>query len=106
MLVDSPPAGPGWVYEHKYDGIRCFARKRGGRVDLRSRNDLDLNERFASVRDALAAEPAADFVVDGEVVVFDAQLVSRFHLLGDAAPTEVCTPPIYMAFDVLTGRPP
>ena len=37
----------------------------------------------------------------GEVVVFDKQLVSRFHLLSDANPTEVCTPPIFMAFDVL-----
>ena len=44
-------------------------------------------------------------VLDGEVAVFDEQLVSRFHLLGDPDPTIVCTPPMYIAFDVLqAGR--
>ena len=33
------------------------------------------------------------------------KLVSRFHLPGDERPAELCTPPIFMAFDVLqTGR--
>jgi bifunctional non-homologous end joining protein LigD len=50
---------------------------------------------------AIAKLRADVLVLDGEVVVFDAKLVSRFHLLSDANPTEVCTPPIFMAFDVL-----
>ena len=40
-------------------------------------------------------------VLDGEVAVFDEQLVSRFHLLGESDPPVLCTPPMYIAFDVL-----
>jgi bifunctional non-homologous end joining protein LigD len=94
-LTDTPPAGPGWVYETKYDGIRCIATKRGGVVDLRSRNDLDLRGRFPGVAEALAADPADDFVVDGEVAVFDAEGVSRFGDLGRGGA------PAYVVFDVL-----
>jgi ATP-dependent DNA ligase len=44
-------------------------------------------------------------VLDGEVAVFDKELVSRFHLLGDSDTGLLCTPPIYIAFDVLqVGR--
>jgi len=40
-------------------------------------------------------------VLDGEVAVFDEQLVSQFYLLHDAKPAIVCTPPLLMAFDCL-----
>ena len=40
-------------------------------------------------------------VLDGEVATFDEHLVSRFHLLGDADPAVLCTPPMFIAFDVL-----
>ena len=77
-LAASPPEGPGWVYETKVDGIRCYATKSGGRVELRSRNDLSLNARFPAIAAALEAQAADDFVLDGEAAVFDAAGVSRF----------------------------
>jgi hypothetical protein len=50
-------------------------------------------------------------VLDGEVAVFDKELVSRFHLLGDDDTGVLCTPPIFIGFDVLQvgrreSRPP
>lgn len=49
--------------------------------------------------------PILGLVLDGEVAVFDEQLVSRFHLLNDPDLGVLCTPPMYMAFDVLqVGR--
>jgi len=39
-------------------------------------------------------------ILDGEVAVFDEQLVSRFHLLGDPDTGVLCTPPMFIAFDV------
>jgi ATP-dependent DNA ligase len=33
--------------------------------------------------------------------VYDEKLVSRFHLLGDEETGVLCTPPVYIAFDVL-----
>ena len=94
-LTDTPPQGPGWVYEIKYDGIRCLATKSGGKVDLRSRNDLPLDQRFGAVAEALAADPADDVALDGEVVVFDAGGVSRFGDLGSGGALA------YVVFDVL-----
>jgi bifunctional non-homologous end joining protein LigD len=40
-------------------------------------------------------------VLDGEVCVFDEDLVSQFHLLGRPDPDVITTPPVLMAFDVL-----
>jgi bifunctional non-homologous end joining protein LigD len=40
-------------------------------------------------------------ILDGEVAIFDEQLVSRFHLLWDRVPDVPATPPMFMAFDCL-----
>jgi DNA ligase D-like protein (predicted ligase) len=67
VLTDGPFDEPGWVFERKFDGIRCLAIKRGGRVRLLSRNDLPLDERFAPIARALEALDADDLALDGEV---------------------------------------
>ncbi len=59
-----------WVYERKFDGIRCLAFKADQQVRLRSRNDLSLNGRFPEIAAALEADPVRDVVLDGEVVAF------------------------------------
>ena len=91
----------GWVYEEKIDGWRMLAYRDGPRVRLVSRRGVDHTARFHELAAALTKLRADPLVLDGEVAVFDAKLVSRFHLLGDEQPTELCTPPLYMAFDVL-----
>ena len=70
VLTAERPAGPEWVFERKLDGIRCLAVKAGGRTRLYSRNELSLNDRYASLAAALDADPADGFVVDGEAVAF------------------------------------
>jgi bifunctional non-homologous end joining protein LigD len=70
VLTDDRFSDAGWIYERKLDGIRCVAIKAEQRVRLLSRNDLSLNSRFGEVVDALEADPATDFVIDGEVVAF------------------------------------
>jgi ATP-dependent DNA ligase len=49
---------------------------------------------------------APQLILDGEVCVFDDQLVSQFHLLGwgGTDETTVQTPPVYMVFDCLYER--
>ena len=47
---------------------------------------------------AIAALPAASLILDGEVAVFDDQLVSRFHLLWERAPDRPASPPMFLAF--------
>jgi DNA ligase D-like protein (predicted ligase) len=58
------------VFERKLDGIRCLAVKDRGRTKLYSRNELSLDDRYASLRAAVDADPADGFVIDGEAVVF------------------------------------
>jgi len=74
----------GWVYEEKVDGWRIVAVKDGRRVQLVSRTGKDHAERFPYVARAVAQLPARSATLDGEVAVFDEQLVSRFHFLTDA----------------------
>jgi ATP-dependent DNA ligase len=41
------PDGPGWAYEHKWDGVRAVAYTDGaGGVRLISRNDLDMSASY------------------------------------------------------------
>jgi bifunctional non-homologous end joining protein LigD len=92
---------PGWVYEEKYDGWRMVAYKDGATVRLISRQNVDHTERFRELAHAIAALKAPTLTLDGEVCVFDKDLVSQFHLLGGPDRDVECTPPIFMAFDCL-----
>jgi DNA ligase D-like protein (predicted ligase) len=70
VLTDERFSRDDWLYERKFDGIRCLAFKADEQVRLRSRNDLSLNGRFPEVAEALRADPITDVVLDGEVVAF------------------------------------
>src|SRR5919107_4074166 len=70
VLTAERPAGEGWVFERKLDGIRCLAVKDRGRTRLYSRNELSLDDRYPSLVAALDADPADGFVIDGEAVTF------------------------------------
>jgi bifunctional non-homologous end joining protein LigD len=59
-------AGPEWIFERKFDGIRLLAFKRGPSVRLLSRNRLPQNASYPSVVDAIADLPVDDAILDGE----------------------------------------
>jgi bifunctional non-homologous end joining protein LigD len=95
-LVARPFNRPGWGYEEKYDGERMLAYKEGTRVRLLSRNGKDRTERFPRIVGAIQRLRPETLLLDGEVVVFDRQRISRFQLLqqgGGAA--------VYAVFDCL-----
>ena len=58
-------AGKDWLFEKKFDGIRLIAYKHGSDVKLYSRNRLLQN--LPSVAKAVAAIPADELILDGEV---------------------------------------
>jgi bifunctional non-homologous end joining protein LigD len=64
-----PPAGPGWLHEIKLDGYRLGARKDGERVRLWARTTSDYSTGFTRIRDAFAALPVDNAVLDGEAVL-------------------------------------
>lgn len=95
--------GPEWVYEEKYDGIRAVAYRDGDRVRLLSRTGQDLTAGFPRVVNALRALPDRDFVLDGELVVFDRDGVSRFQLLQRRG-IDRGTSVVYTVFDRLRSN--
>ena len=95
-LVARPFDKLGWAYEEKYDGYRILAYKQGTRVTLMSRNAKDRTQTFSSVATAVAGLPARTLLLDGEVVAFDRQGVSRFQLLQNLK-----SEPKYAVFDCL-----
>ena len=99
-LVDAPFHEPGWVYEEKYDGIRILATKDGTRVHLITRNLIDRTADFPEIAAAVARLPAPKLLLDGEVVIFDADGVSRFQLFGADSRRK----PVYVVFDILGAR--
>jgi bifunctional non-homologous end joining protein LigD len=91
----------GWVYEEKIDGWRMLAYKDGASVRLISRNAVDWTSRFRELVAAIAKLRPHVLVLDGEIAVFDKKFVSRFELLCDPDPAVLCTPPMFIVFDVL-----
>lgn len=80
-LVDAPFARPNWVFEEKYDGVRILAYKEGSKVRLVSRSAIDRTARYPEIAAAVKQLKSTSVLLDGEVVVFDANRVSRFELL-------------------------
>jgi bifunctional non-homologous end joining protein LigD len=68
-------AGPDWLFEQKFDGIRLLAYKRGNDVQLFSRNRLPQNS--PAVAAAIRKLPVDEAILDGEVT-WDGQ--SGYHV--------------------------
>ena len=99
-LVDSVPAGSGWVHEMKYDGYRLLIAVGGGEARAYTRSGLDWSARFAPLLAEAAKLKVYSALIDGEAVVLDAEGRSRFQSLQNAlksAPEGID----YFAFDLL-----
>jgi ATP-dependent DNA ligase len=98
------PTGDGWVYEPKWDGFRAIAFVDGSTVELQSRNGRPLTRYFPEL-----AFPEGRYVLDGEIVLFDADGGQDFDALGQRihpAASRIAmlaeqTPTRFVAFDLL-----
>lgn len=106
--VTEIPTGEGWLYEPKWDGFRCLAFREGSQVLLQSKAGQPLGRYFPELVAALAALPARDFVLDGEIVIFTGGQLSFDDLLMRIHPAEsrirklaAETPVTFMCFDLL-----
>jgi bifunctional non-homologous end joining protein LigD len=101
------PAGPGWAYEFKWDGVRVLVDVADGRVRLASRAGNDVTAAYPEVV-ALAAA-VEDALVDGEIVALAdgrpsfAALQARMHLRSPADVRRLAAeaPVTLVAFDLL-----
>ena len=55
-LTDDYFDSPQWIYEHKFDGVRCLAIKKNGKVTLYSRNKNVMNTSYPEIAAALEKE--------------------------------------------------
>src|SRR3954453_3988578 len=98
------PTGGGWSYEPKWDGFRSIAFVDGDDVYLQSRNGRPLRRYFPGL-----PSPAGRYVLDGEIVLFDAEGRQDFDALGQRihpADSRIRmlaeeTPTRFIAFDLL-----
>ena len=102
--IAKPFHRPGWVYEEKVDGWRVLAYKEAAGVRLLSRNAKDLTRRFPELAAAVAALNPPTLLLDGEIAVFDSQLISHFEWIRGQPKDEPATPPTLIAFDCLYVR--
>jgi len=106
-LTDAPFSRPGWLFEPKLDGVRCLALRSGSDIQLLSRNQKRLNEKYPEWVDALQKQRANDFAVDGELVTFDggitsfAKLQQRMQLRHPPEEIRRKIPVWYYIFDLL-----
>jgi bifunctional non-homologous end joining protein LigD len=82
-LAAHAPEGEDWVHEIKFDGYRIQAHVAGGAVRLFTRKGLDWTEKFQPIADALAALDVQDAILDGEIVVENAEGASDFAALQE-----------------------
>jgi ATP-dependent DNA ligase len=98
------PEGESWVYEPKYDGFRAIAFVDGDKVYLQSRGGKPLRRYFPEL-----AFPEGRYVIDGELVILDADGREEFDALQNRLhPAESRvrmlakqTPALFRAFDLL-----
>ncbi|MFZ4518190.1 MAG: non-homologous end-joining DNA ligase [Microthrixaceae bacterium] len=105
------PAGPGWSYEVKWDGMRVLAGVSPAGVRLWSARGAEVTTTFPELAALAGAAPGHDVLLDGEVVATDEQGVPRFALLqqrlhvsdpAEAARRARSVPVAFVAFDLLS----
>ncbi|GAB2962360.1 non-homologous end-joining DNA ligase [Saccharothrix stipae] len=115
MLASSGqlPAGAGWAFEFKWDGVRAVTYVRGGRVRAMTRNDLEVSATYPEVGALSALLGDREAVLDGEIVALGTRkqpdfgrLQSRMHVARPGDDLLARVPVVYYAFDLvhLDGR--
>lgn len=106
---DKPFVRKEWVFEPKLDGYRVVAAVTAAGVVLRTRNGIDLTDKFPGIVADLKQQLASPMVIDGEIVALRDGRPS-FGALQDRAglksPIDIANadrqiPCVYFSFDLL-----
>ena len=106
-LHKEPFSDKEWIFEEKFDGIRCLAVKKAGRVTLYSRNHKNLSAVFPEIVSDLESRKSKNYVADGEIVAFNkkvtsfSKLQSRLNVLDVSHIKGVKVPVYFYIFDLL-----
>jgi bifunctional non-homologous end joining protein LigD len=100
-LVKEPPSGDQWLHELKFDGYRMLCRLDRGKVQFWSRNAKDWTEKFPNIAEALKSLPVTRAILDGEIVVVDAQGRSSFQKLQRSMGKSATAGFVFEVFDLV-----
>jgi bifunctional non-homologous end joining protein LigD len=107
---DGAHSDPAWRYEPKLDGYRVIGFVTGDRVRLQSRRGLDYTPFFPELAAELAAHPAGQMIVDGEIVALGSDGRPSFNALqnraqlksaDEIAAAQRVSPVVLVCFDLL-----
>jgi bifunctional non-homologous end joining protein LigD len=106
-VADGIPAGPEWVHEVKWDGMRILADVSAAGLRLTSRNGNDVTRSFPELGDL--PDAYEDLLLDGEVVALDGgrpsfrALAERMHVTDQRKAERLATtrPVTFMIFDLV-----
>src|SRR5436309_10200597 len=101
QLVKKAPDGPDWLHEIKFDGYRFHARLDRGDVRLLTRTGLDWTRKYPAVAEAVAALPAKQAYLDGELCGVQPDGTTSFSLIQAASDTGKGEGLVLFAFDLL-----
>ncbi len=108
--VDRPFTREGWIFELKWDGVRALATVAGDQVRLVGRSGRDETSRYPELGALGRALHGHSAVVDGEIVVMNAdgrpsfeRLQSRINVARDSDVRRAMreNPATYVVFDLL-----
>ena len=67
----TPPSGPDWLYEIKWDGVRAICYIQDGRVRLVSRNGNFMERQYPELSVLPHHIKASNAILDGEIAALD-----------------------------------
>jgi bifunctional non-homologous end joining protein LigD len=105
LLKPTPPTGPDWLFEVKWDGYRLATHIDSKDVRIITRGGHDWTDRFPTIVAAAKALGVSNAVFGGEAVVLDEQGRSDFgalqRSLGGRGGKRISTEALLYAFDLL-----
>jgi bifunctional non-homologous end joining protein LigD len=102
LLSEKLPAGPQWIYEVKFDGVRALGIKKGAKVELYSRAAKEMTAKYPKVAEALKTLPVNEVILDGEIVAVDREGRPSFQLLQSYQMAGAKKPPLFFyVFDLI-----
>jgi DNA ligase D-like protein (predicted ligase) len=101
QLVKEAPDGDQWLHEIKYDGFRMHARLDRGEVRLLTRNGLNWTAKYPQIARAVAALPARQAYLDGELCGVRPDGITSFSMIQLASDAGNAAGLVFFLFDLL-----
>ncbi|MCO1655266.1 non-homologous end-joining DNA ligase [Pseudonocardia sp. S2-4] len=102
-----PPAGSGWAFEFKWDGVRAIIGTAGERIQLTSRNGNDVTLGYPELA-GIGLGGGRRLLLDGELVALDpggrpdfGLLQHRMHVRSPGPELQAAVPVQLYVFDLL-----